>query len=94
LPQPVEAALASHPAVADCAVFGVPDDRLGQRVVAAVVVAEGASPPTVAELRSHVAGSLDASAAPREVHIVDALPRLGIGKLDRRALTARFGNNA
>jgi o-succinylbenzoate---CoA ligase len=91
LPQPVESALASHPAVADCAVFGVPDDRLGQRVVAAVVVAAGAAPPTVAELRAHTAGSLDATAAPREVHIVDELPRLGIGKLDRSSLAARFG---
>jgi o-succinylbenzoate---CoA ligase len=93
LPQPVEAALMSHPAVADCAAFGVPDDRLGQRVAAAVVVAEAAAAPTVAELRAHVATSLDETAAPREVHIVDELPRLGIGKLDRRALTARFGKN-
>ena len=38
LPQPVEAALVTHPAVADCAVFGLADDRLGQRVVAAIVV--------------------------------------------------------
>ncbi len=41
LPQLVEAALATHPAVADSAVFGVADERLGQRVVAAVVVAPG-----------------------------------------------------
>jgi O-succinylbenzoic acid--CoA ligase len=94
LPQTVEAALASHAAVAECAVFGVPDDRLGQRVAAAVVVAEAAAAPTVAELRAHVATSLDETAAPREVHIVDELPRRGIGKLDRRALTARFGKNA
>jgi O-succinylbenzoic acid--CoA ligase len=91
LPQLVEAALATHPAVADCAVFGVQDARLGQRVAAAVVVAAGAEPPTVADLRAHVGQTLDATAAPREVHVVDELPRRGIGKVDRRALVARYG---
>jgi o-succinylbenzoate---CoA ligase len=90
MPQLVEAALATHPAVADCAVFGVPDDRLGQRVVAAVVVAAGCAAPDLAELRAHVASTLSPTAAPREVHLVDELPRRGIGKLDRRALAARF----
>ncbi len=94
MPHLVESALAAHPAVADCAVFGVADERLGQRVVAAVVVAAGAVAPTLAELRSHVAQTLDPTAAPREVHIVDELPRRGIGKLDRRELAARFGSQA
>nr|WP_207572352.1 o-succinylbenzoate--CoA ligase [Mycolicibacter longobardus] len=89
LPGPVEAVLSTHPAVADCAVFGIADDRLGQRVAAAVVVA-GATPPTLESLRAHVAESLDATAAPREVHIVAELPRRGIGKLDRKALARRF----
>lgn len=88
LPQPVEAVLATWPGIADCAVFGLPDDRLGQRVVAALVLSGPA--PTVAELRAHVAQSLDPTAAPREIHVVDELPRRGIGKLDRRALVARF----
>ena len=91
LPPLVEAALAEHPAVADCAVFGVTDERLGQRVVAAVVVAEGQSAPTVSEFRALVERTMHATAAPREVHVIDALPRRGIGKLDRRALAARFG---
>lgn len=90
LPQLVEAALAGHPGVADCAVFGVPDERLGQRVVAAVVVSPGRAAPSLTELRSHVAQTLDATAAPREVHVVDELPRRGIGKVDRRALAARL----
>jgi len=89
LPGPVEAVLSTHPAVADCAVFGVDDDRLGQRVVAAVVVA-GATPPTLEALRAHVAESLDTTAAPRELHVVPALPRRGIGKLDRKALAQKF----
>ncbi|OBF04947.1 O-succinylbenzoic acid--CoA ligase [Mycobacterium sp. ACS4054] len=89
-PQLVEAALGTHPAVGECAVFGVADDRLGQRVVAAIVVAQGHSAPTLEVLRAHVARTLDASAAPREVHVVDALPRRGIGKVDRAALVRRF----
>ena len=91
LPQLVEAALATHPAVAEAAVFGVADDRLGQRVVAAIVVVPGCTAPVLAELRAHVASTLAATAAPREVHVVDELPRLGIGKLDRRQLAERFG---
>ncbi|MCV7244296.1 o-succinylbenzoate--CoA ligase [Mycobacterium mantenii] len=90
LPQPVEAALCTHPAVSDCAVFGVADDRLGQRVVAAIVVRDGSAAPTLDALRAQVTGTLDATAAPREVHIVDALPRRGIGKVDRAALVRRF----
>lgn len=90
-PQLVENALASHPRVVDCAVFGVPDERLGQRVVAAVVAADDYVPPTLSELRTHVKTMLDPTAAPREVHIVDELPRRGIGKVDRRTLAARFG---
>ncbi|WP_274381114.1 o-succinylbenzoate--CoA ligase [Mycobacterium neumannii] len=90
MPQIVEAALATHEAVAECAVFGVPDERLGQRVAAAVVLAAGHDAPTPAELREHVTATLDATAAPREFHIVDEIPRRGIGKIDRRALAARF----
>lgn len=91
LPQLVETAIATHPSVAESAVFGVPDDRLGQRVVAAVVLHEGANAPSVAELRETVSQTLDSTAAPREVHVVDELPRRGIGKVDRAALARTFG---
>jgi O-succinylbenzoic acid--CoA ligase len=90
LPGPVEAALGTHPAVSDCAVFGVTDDRLGQRVVAAVVVGIGSAAPTLDELRHHVARTLDITAAPRELHVIEELPRRGIGKVDRMALVRRF----
>jgi O-succinylbenzoic acid--CoA ligase len=91
LPVPVEAALCTHPAVADCAVFGLADDRLVQRVAAAIVVRDGYGLPTLDALRAHVARTLDGTAAPRELHIVDVLPRRGIGKVDRTALVRRFG---
>ena len=89
-PGPVEDVLCTHPAVAECAVFALADDRLGQRVVAAVV-ARG-RPPTLEALRSHVAGSVDSTAAPRELHLVAALPRNRLGKLDRKALVRRFSD--
>jgi O-succinylbenzoic acid--CoA ligase len=70
-------------------VFGVPDERLGQRVVVAVVTAPGSS-ITLEQLRSHVAATLPSTAAPRQLHIVEELPLRGIGKVDRRALANRF----
>jgi O-succinylbenzoic acid--CoA ligase len=89
VPQAVESAAVSHPLVAECAVFGLPDNRLGQRVAIAVVPAAAGS-PTLDELREHVTRTLDVTAAPRELHVLDELPRRGIGKVDRRALTERF----
>jgi O-succinylbenzoic acid--CoA ligase len=94
LPQPVEAALRTHPAVADCAVFGLADERLGQRVAAAIVVADGHAAPSLETLRAHVGHTLDRTAAPRELHIVDALPMRGIGKVDRQALARHAGRDA
>ncbi|MDV7989646.1 o-succinylbenzoate--CoA ligase [Rhodococcus sp. IEGM 1374] len=83
VPQVVEAALATHPAVLECAVVGLPDERLGQKVVVAVVAR---APVTLADLRSHVAASLDITAAPRELFLLDSLPTRGPGKLNRAKL--------
>jgi len=87
VPQAVEGVLREHPAVAEAVVFGRPDDEWGQRVVAAVVPASGAE-PELAALRSWVAGRLGAPAAPRELHLVPAVPTLHTGKPDRRGLAA------
>jgi o-succinylbenzoate---CoA ligase len=94
LPQPVESALRAHPAVADCAVFGLADERLGQRVAAAIVVADGHGAPSLEALRAHVMDILDRTAAPRELHIVDALPLRGIGKVDRQALARQLAKRS
>lgn len=91
MPGPVEAVLVRFPGVVECAVFGVADDRLGQRVAAALVLRPGTPVPSTHDVRDFVALSLDRTAAPREIHVVDELPRRGIGKLDRRALRERFG---
>lgn len=94
VPQVVEAVLARVPGVRECAVFGLPDDRLGQRVVAAIVLANKrvlASSPTLSDLRAAVEAELTPTAAPREMFLVDALPLRGPGKVDRRALATRLG---
>ena len=84
-PAAVEAALREHDAVADAVVFGRPDPEWGQRVVAAVVATPGGT-PDLAVLRPWVAERLGGPAAPRELHLLDAVPLLHTGKPDRRAV--------
>ena len=87
LPQAVEDALRRHAAVVDVVVVGVPDPRLGTRPVAAVTLRTPATPD---ELRAHVTGLLGAHSAPAAVAVVEELPTLPGGKVDRRAVAARF----
>jgi o-succinylbenzoate---CoA ligase len=86
-PTPVEQALERHPAVAEAAVVGRPDPEWGHRVVAVVVPANRSAPPSLAELREQVKSELPAYCAPRQVELVDALPRTALGKVVRARLT-------
>jgi malonyl-CoA/methylmalonyl-CoA synthetase len=81
----VEGALLEHESVAEAAVLGLPDDDLGERIVAWVVASEGA---TVEEklLIDHVAGLLTAHKRPREIRVLDALPRNALGKVQKKEL--------
>jgi malonyl-CoA/methylmalonyl-CoA synthetase len=81
----IEGCLREHPAVEDAAVTGQADDDLGERVVAWVVVREGAS-VTASELTDHVAGLLAPHKRPRDVHFLDALPRNEMGKVQKARL--------
>lgn len=85
-PVAVENVLVAHPAVAHAAVLGRPDPEWGERVVAVVVVDPVA--PSLAELGELVGDRLGSSHVPRELLVVDALPALPGGKLDRLALRA------
>jgi O-succinylbenzoic acid--CoA ligase len=87
-PVEVERVLAGHPGVRDVAVAGAPDPEWGQRVVAFVVPAQPADPPSLDQLRGFVRQRLAAANAPRDLVLVAELPRSPSGKLLRRRLDA------
>ena len=89
----VENAVAQHPAVAACAVIGVPDDEWGERVHAVVVLQPGAT-VTAEELREHAKELIAGYKAPRSVEFVDALPVSGAGKVLKRELRAQYWGDA
>ncbi|WP_068395806.1 AMP-binding protein [Kribbia dieselivorans] len=97
-PEEIEAALTSHPAVADTAVFGLPHDDLGEQVVAIVelepVFGFDHTPDAKAGLdqilTEHVRGRVARFKAPRRYEYVERLPRLPTGKLNKKSLQAQY----
>jgi acyl-CoA synthetase (AMP-forming)/AMP-acid ligase II len=87
-PAEVEAVLHGHPAVKDCAVFGVPNDADGEAVVAAVALH---TPVPAGELIALVGARLASYKRPSEVVFVPDIPRLPSGKVLRRVLKERHG---
>ena len=81
----IEEVLRDHPAVADCAVVGVPDDEWGERVAAHVELRSGAT-LTLDELQAWTRGRLAPYKLPRELRCVEALPRNAMGKVMKTAL--------
>src|SRR5665647_1352686 len=84
----IESALVSHPKVAEAAVVGAKDETTGQAVCAFVILRGNADEGTdiVAELRNHVAKEIGPIAKPRQIMIVDELPKTRSGKIMRRLL--------
>jgi 3-oxocholest-4-en-26-oate---CoA ligase len=87
-PAEVEGVLMEHPAVADCVVFGLPDDRWGHRVAAMVASVPGRT-VTEQELADHVGARLAGYKKPRAVVLVDSLGRGPNGKLNMQAVRER-----
>jgi acyl-CoA synthetase (AMP-forming)/AMP-acid ligase II len=84
-PRAVENALAEHPDVADNAVIGVTDEQFGHRL-AAFVVPRPDSDVDESALREYLAGRVSRFEQPRDIHILDSLPRNPAGKVLRNEL--------
>jgi fatty-acyl-CoA synthase len=84
-PGEVEDLLSGHKGVADVAVFGIDDEKFGQRLKAAVVKRKGQT-VTEKQLKDYVKANLAAYKVPREIQFVDELPRTATGKILKREL--------
>lgn len=88
-PLEIDAALLTHPAVAEAVAYGVPDAKYGEEVHAAVVLRSDA---TEQELRTHCAGRLADFKVPKRIHLVPELPKGPTGKVQRRFMAAAFAD--
>jgi len=94
-PAETEAGLCRHPAVAEAACVGYPDERLGERMCAFVTLAPGAEAPTLDGLRAFLeADGLARIKVPERLEVVDAMPLSPAGKILKRVLRARFAPDA
>jgi acyl-CoA synthetase (AMP-forming)/AMP-acid ligase II len=94
-PAESEAALCKHPAIAEAACVAYPDDRLGERMAAFVVLAPGAPAPTLEELEVFLLeDGLARIKIPERLEIIDAMPLNPTGKILKRVLRARFETTA
>jgi long-chain acyl-CoA synthetase len=92
-PAEIEAALVQHPAVKDCAVFGIPDEEFGEALCAHVELQPG-RPATAEEIRSFLASHLAKFKIPKTIVFADALPREDSGKIFKRKLRAPYWEGA
>ena len=89
-PREVDEVLMDHPAVAQVVTFGMPHDKLGEEVAAAVVLREGKT-ATEHEIRAFVATKLADFKVPKKILIMDEIPKGATGKLQRIGLAQKLG---
>lgn len=82
-PREIEELIYSQPGILEAAAIGVPDERLGERIVAFVVPSQNGAVPDANAVLTTLEGRLARYKVPRAVHVLDALPRNATGKVDR-----------
>ncbi len=90
-PAEIERVLHADPRIAACAVLGIPDERLGERVIAAVQLVDGAGEVSEDELRERCAANLARYKIPERFHFVKSVPRNSMGKIVKRELRSALG---
>lgn len=91
-PREIEDIIGEHPAVAEVAVIGVPHPKWGEAVMALVVLRAGQT-ASEQELIARVAARKGSFQAPKAVEFIDSIPRTAVGKPDKRALRAQYGQS-
>jgi fatty-acyl-CoA synthase len=86
----LENALMAHPLVAEAVVVSVPDDRWLERPLACVVARVPAEPPSPDELRAFLAERFAKWWVPDRIELVEAIPKTGVGKFDKKVVRGRF----
>ena len=93
-PAELERAMGDLAGVMECAVIGVPDERWGESPVVFVVPQLGRDVPSLSEIRAHLGLRISRYKLPRELRVIDALPRTAqTGKVDRGALTSLYATS-
>lgn len=88
-PVEIDEVLLGHPAVSEACAFGLPSDKYGEEVFAAVVLRAGAA-ATPDELRAHVAKRVSKDKVPTQIFVVGEIPKTATGKVQRRHVASAF----
>jgi len=88
-PRIIEEAIYEHPAVAECAVIGIPDPYRGQSPKAFVALKSGAQPLTLAELKEFLSGRVGKHEMVHALEVIDGLPKTPVGKISKKDLYDR-----
>lgn len=93
-PIELDGVLLGHPAVAEAVAFGVPDEKYGQAVNAAIVLKQGASATTAEDLKQFLSDKVASFKVPEKFFFVQQLPKTATGKIQRRNITTVFASKS